>query len=60
MKKKEEKVNNILYICLNFLQEVGRLQKVFEKTFFLINPDGVLPVGVFYFITYGIKIKFRT
>jgi hypothetical protein len=41
----------------NLLQEVGRLRKVFEESFFLINPDGVLPVGVFYFIKMAKEIK---
>ena len=36
VEKKEWKVINILYICLNFLQEVGRLQKVFEEIIYLI------------------------
>jgi hypothetical protein len=39
------------------LQEVGRLQKIFEESFFLINPDGVLPVGVFHFIKMELRLN---
>jgi hypothetical protein len=46
-----------LYICIVLLQEVGRLQKIFEESFFLINPDGVLPVGVFHFIKMAKEIQ---
>ena len=46
--KKVKCKGKLLYLH-NLLQEVGRLRKVFEESFFLINPDGVLPVGVIFF-----------
>ncbi len=39
------------------MKEVGRFQKVFEEILYLTEPDGVLPVGLYYFMKMELRLN---